>query len=939
MFQELPREEAEWMQHSPKEELLLTTKLSIPPVYLKKSIPRPHLYEKLERAIQGSCTLVTAPAGFGKTSLVSDWLNYAHPQAAWVTLDGSDNDPTRFWRYMVSALGKQVSAVSELLGQWLQAKEPLDSETMLMLLINALAEAPRDILLVLDDYQSIVQASIHQMVAFLLEHQPTQFHLIVLSRSDPPLPLARLRVKGQLSELRAHQLRFTLDEANTFLSKMIAFTLHPQEIARLYKYTEGWPAGLQLAAISLQKYTDATAASHFIRSYSGENRQTFHYLTQEVLAQQPEEVTDFLLMTAILESFTAELCDAVTMKRNAQKIIEELFQHDLFLVALDDLGQWYRYHHLFIDILRHHLKQQMAAELPELHHRASSWYEGQNLYAEAIAHAFQAPDIERAARLIEQYAWPFMQRGEFMLVNSWLTQLPDKFSDGRPLIAYLQASMYMRQTRFHEYEQAIEKAEKIWQEDQNKQMLSHVFSTRAFKALVDGSVAQTIAYAQKALEFASIDVPSVQASATIALGSGYYLQGEIVQARNVLIKGYHLSQKEYQTMMSRIAAIYLADIQISQGKLSEAIQSLRQLLLDDMEEHTLWYKPSVHLHISAIYREWNDLPTAQAHLQQAGQFMDKQTAQSLLPTEYLVSSARLTWTQGQPEQALYLLDQAEQQAQLSPRNSMMQIQISALRIQILLAYGKVDEANDWVQMQHPEQEQISIYEQEAWLIAQARLFLAQQKYEQAFDILEGPLRLAREQGRRASIIALQIQQAQLYHAQGATSQAFQNLEQALGLARTGGYVRIFLDEGQAMGQLLNEYCQRQQRRTQSEQQSIEHSYIHSVLRAFGPDMQMQSLSSINMPEEPLEKLSEREFKVLHLIAEGLSNQEIARSLQVSVSTIKTHLNNVYAKLHVHTRLQAVTRAYDLGILRNGEQETEAFTNYSFSHWGNDFPEN
>ncbi|HTK11715.1 MAG TPA: LuxR C-terminal-related transcriptional regulator [Ktedonobacteraceae bacterium] len=899
------------MQPLADEHFLLSTKLTMPLKSLKNCISRPRLYERLGKTTQGACTLLAAPAGFGKTCLVGTWLRAYHPTASWVTLDAKDNDPTCFWHYIIHALSQHETAIAERFAQW-HTHSP--DETMLTLLINTLSDIPHDVLLVLDDYQHITRECIHQMLTFLLEHQPAHFHLLILSRSNPPLPLARLRVKGLLGEIRAQDLRFTLDETVTFLSMATGLTLSSQDVALLDWHTEGWAAGLRLAAISLQRFADPATTVRSIRSYNGENRHVFHYLAQEVLAQQPEEVTHFLYTTSILETFTPALCDTITTHQNASAILTHLLQHDLFLLTLNTQEGWYRYHRLFKNLLQQHLKQRQETELQQLHDRASHWYEEQGYYVEAISHAFEAANLEHAITLIEQHAWSFMRRGEVELVNFWLARLPECFYAGHPLISYLRACIYQLHARYPEYEKAMLCAENVWQKEQNDEMLSRVYDTRAYNAMINGAGVQAIEYAQKALELAPTEEIQIHASATIALGAGNQLLGNTLQARLAFIKGYHLCLKSHQTTMALIAVTHLAEIQTTQGKLSEAIQTLQQEL-PEIGKSTQRGRSIIHLRLCELYREWNDVPQAQMHWQQAIQLMNNLPSQKFLLAESYLHRARLLWIQGHAEEALQQLDQAEQHPQLTTRNHILQAQLTACRIQILLADDKLDEALRWVQAHPPIQGTPLVDEQEAWAITQARLYLAQHSYQQALNILEGPLQLAHAQGRKASIIKLLVPQAMVYQAQGVISQAFQSLEYALTLARMGGYIRIFLDEGLPMGKLLNDYAQNFQKKGQGQQQEMGLRYLHNLLAAFSPETQTPSWSSTSSAElPPFEKLSDRELKVLHMIADGLSNQGIADSLLVSISTIKTHLNNIYAKLRVHTRLQAVTKAYDLGII-------------------------
>ena len=909
--------------------LLLATKLAIPQTSLKRVVPRLRLNSKLDAGKYVPLTLISAPAGFGKTMLIGTWIQQRESKAAWVTLESKDDELVRFWRYVIAALKRLHPVIGEQIEVWLQELQPPNVEEMLTVLINALVALPHDVLLVLDNYQVITAPSIHHSLGFLLEHVPPHFHLIIATRVDPPLPLARFRVQGELVELRAADLRFTEDEATAFLLQSTGISLPAKDIAELNRSTEGWAAGLQLAALSLQGRDDQAGISKFINTFTGTNRHVLNYLTEEVLIRLPEDVQAFLLSTSILEQLNASLCDMLTQQSNGRAMLEWLGQADLFLIALDDQQYWYRYYHLFTDLLRHHLQQKQPTIVPLLHLRASTWYEQHDMLVDAVTHAFAAGDLERAANLIERCALSLIERGDDALMSSWLAKLPETIISARPLLCFLSACTFLSTARFEEYERALLLAENAWRAEQNTEMLSRVFDLRAYAALLRRDGSQALAYAQRAITFAPEEEQLIRGNASVTLGTGHFFNGELSQALATLTQGYRLSQKSYHMDTMLHATIRLGDIQVMQGNLHEAVNTFRQLIRGASEK-TLWHRMTAHLRLCDIFREWNDLARAIDHWQQA-MLLAKRSGQGDFATAaFPLLAARLAWARGEQKQVMAWFDKAEQSLQRFGEYHAYLAQILAYRVQFLLARGDVASASRWSERYTSAEEGWDLSEKDSWELMHARLSIAQGKIQEAVDLLEEMLQAAQAQRRVSSEIAILVLLVLAYHAQGKREQAMQTLECVLARSEPGGYIRVFVDEGAVMGKLFAEYYSQSQRRSSGAQQAFSFEYVHAVLRAFGSEAQPSIwINPQNGEDALIEKLSEREQEVLNLIAAGLSNHEIAQKLVVTVSTIKTHLNNIYAKLHVHTRLQAVTKAYDVGVLRRGEVDTEPLT-HSYS---------
>lgn len=1012
------------MECEGSEHLLLATKLAIPPTYRKKIVPRPRLYRQLEAGVQGPLVLITAPAGFGKTTLIGEWLRQCDLPVAWISLECSDNDLVRFWRYVIKALNSLYPDISEHIGyhhelSQLCPSETLNIEVLLTTLINMLMALPQDIILALDDYQTITEPAIHQSLQFLLEHLPPQLHLFITTRTNFPLPIARLRVQGKLTELRAADLRFTPDETEHFFTQAMGLPVSTADIATINDRTEGWAAGLQLAVLSLQGWDDPTTIHKFISTFSGQQHSVLYYLTDEVLAYQPIAVQDFLLATSVLERMNADLCDAVTGQNNGQAMLEQLEAANLFLLVVDEQEKWYRYYHLFADLLRYRLQRTYPERESELHLRACIWYEQHGMIVEAVTHALASGSMQRAADLIEEHTWSLIWQQNDSVVYSWLTQLPESVFTTRPALCYLRAWILYARADLEASEQALEQAEDLWREQKNNAMLSRIHDFRAYVALLCANGAQTLSHAQQTLALTNGNDMPLRASALVALGGAYLLMGEIVQARTILSEGYRLSQKSGNLVSMQLATMYLGKAYIVQGNLRTAYQTYQQMLAE-IGEIQAWYSADAHVQLAKIYREWNDIAAAYKHWEQALHIIEKSRREGFGSTESSILAAQLAWIRGEHNEVLTWLDRAEHCSRCFGINHMALAEIANVRVHFLLAQGDMNAAISWgkhykheaatraevpliplhnsgfgqsiraevpllpfdnaaiesdsvrpigaeVPRISPDSTtaissltrsigaeaspipldsntilsssaqlagaEVSPYEKESYALMQGRLLIAQEKSETAIALLEEVLQIALEQERRGNVIAILVILTLAYHAEGNTQQTLQTLERALILAEAAGYIRTFVDEGSAMAILLTEFCSRYQRRPVSEQEKISLEYIYTVLAALGQDTPKSwtiSHHAQEREESMLDALSERERTVLHLIAEGLSNQEIARSLVVTVSTVKTHLNNIYAKLHVHTRLQAVTRAYDLGLLSRGETEADQLNHLDHS---------
>ena len=860
----------ELVNHDP---LLITTKLAIPPHYLNKIVPRTHIYAQMDAGLQRPLIIINAAAGFGKTTLVSGWIRQSHIPAAWISLEQTDNDLLRFWRYILTALHQLQPAMAELLETWDTSQQTLQIESVLTQLINTSMTLTQDIVLVLDDYHTITNPAIHQTLSFLLEHLPPQLHLIIITQHDPPLQLARFRVQGKLTELCTNDLRFNDSESLLFLKQTMNVDICPENASELRRRTEGWIAGLQLAALSLQNQVDDLCITHFIKTFTGVDRNILHYLTDEVLIHQSEDIQNFLLKTSVLDRLNSSLCDAITGQANGVAMLEWLDQHNLFLNALDNQQNWYRYDQLFLELLRYHLKHKYPGMDEELHHNASLWYEQHNMLIDAITHAIAAKDTGRVAHLIEQNIWNFIQNEEEMRINTWLIHMPEFVFATHPILSYLHAYTLFFHAHMEIFESALSQAERCWQQEQNTIMLSGVSELRARVALYAGQSSMAIKYAKQTLsDISEQDAPIFYSHALVHLGAAYLSRGELTKADHSLSEGYRLGQKYGSTRVTLDAALYLSDLQKARGNLHAAMLTLQQVFAETTS-YTIWYHIAAHIRSADIYREWNNLTSALDQIQQAQKLAEQTKNEGFISSRRYLIMAQLAWLQGEVEQAFIYLDQAEHSSQrFGPHRSFL-AQIGEMRVRILLAQDDHMALHQWQTQYMPIMtDDMPASEKESWIKTQAQLLMHQHQSNAAIHLLEIAYKNAHEQERVESEISLLVLLTLAYHMEGNTQATLQRLEQALILAEIGGYTRVFVDRGNIMATLLTELYSRHQRRSSGETSNVSLRYVYNLLTSFGTETQPPLwLISHDNEEMLVDRLSEREYMVLGLIAEGLSN--------------------------------------------------------------------
>ena len=910
---------------------VVATKFYIPPLR-PKAVIRPRLIEKLNKSLQGKLTLISAPAGFGKTTLVCEWVANCERPTAWLSLDEDDNNIVRFLTYLVAAVQTVAPNIGEGVLSMLQNRQQ-PAETLLTVLINEITTITNKFILVLDDFHLIDAQSIDNALAFLLEKLPPQIHLVIVTREDPALPLARLRARGKLTEIRAADMRFTIYETARFLTQTMDLELSAEDIAALETRTEGWIAGLQMAALSLQGRADTT---NFIQAFTGSHRFVLDYLFEEVLQCQPEHICRFLLQTSILDRLSSSLCDAVTKREDSRRILADLDRGNLFIIPLDDQRQWYRYHHLFADVLQAHLMEEQPNQVAALHLRASEWYQQNGLWSDAIHQAFAAEDFERSASLIE-LAWPAMDASfQFSTWLGWVKALPEKLIRSQPVLCVQYAETLINmgdleaaEVRLRDAERWLDISERdtgtyleslsngpvISDEEQYRMLPAKVAINRASLAQYQGNTSDTIMYAEQALKLTS-EADPLRSQASVLLGFTYWSSGNLQAARQSFSDWVKDMQRAGNIHFAVATTFVLADIMVAQGHLREAIRTYQQSLQLAAEQDKLVQQVTSHHHLglAMLYHERGDQAATDEHLQKASE-LGEQTTLVDWPYRWCIAQARLMESRGEFEAAL---DQLADAKRLYVRTPVPDIRpMSALKTRIYVRQGRLTKAQDWVRENDLSVGDAISYLCEFTHITLARVLIAEHKsnpvddsIQKAIALLEQLQKAAEDQRRLGSVVEILVLQALAHQAQGNIHLALTQLERALTLSEPEGYCRIFVDEGLPMAELL---------RSMKVDDGRQKTYINKLLVTYDANEIHPINSAQNRPSsfvhQPLaDPLSKRELEVLRLLRTELNGPEIARELSVSLNTIRTHIQNIYSKFGVNNRQAAIRRAKELNLL-------------------------
>jgi LuxR family maltose regulon positive regulatory protein len=928
---------------------ILATKLYIPPPR-PGIVPRQRLLERLNEGLAAGrkLTLISAPAGFGKTTLVSEWVAGGQRPVAWLSLEEGDNDPTLFLMYLIAAfqtlppkigglnVGKGVLAA-------LHSSQPPPIESMLTTLLNDIAALSDSFIQVLDDYHVIDSQPVENALIFLVEHLPPQMHLVIATREDPPLPLARYRARGQLTELRAADLRFTPAEAAEFLNQMMGLNLRDADIASLEARTEGWIAGLQLAALSIQGRSDAAS---FIHAFTGSHRFVLDYLVEEVLQHQPEPVRSFLLQTALLDRLCAALCNAVTEREDGKEMLDVLEGSNLFLIPLDDQRQWYRYHHLFSEVLQTFLDEEYPDQVSTLHQRASVWFEQNDLQAEAIRHGLAAKDFERAADLIERVWLAMDVTYQSATWLSWAKALPEELIRSRPVVCagYAWALLDIGEIEaseafLREAERWLDPAEKraenlsvrmvVVDKAEFRSLPASIAAARAYRALALGDIPSTKMYARRALALVPDDKTIHRTQATALLGMAEYADGNLPAAEQEFLKFQEMMWQANDIANAIGITFILANIMLVQGRLHEAVSAYRQSLqlAESRGVPSFLSASDMYRGLSELLCEQGDLEAAAKHLQTAQQ-LGEQGAQTGWEHRLCIAQARMKEAQGDLVGALAFLDEAERQY---VRNPLPDRPIGALKARTWVRQGRLAEALGWVHEQNLSPDEDLSYLREFEHLTLARVLIARYQTDRsegdlhaALGLLRRLLQAAEEGGRIGSMIEILVLQSLAHQAQGNQPLALASLERTLTLAEPEGYLRIFVDEGEPMRLLILDFRFLVEKQSRDSDQILI-SYVDKLLVAFVQSKVMPQSKISNLKSEIVEPevrpaksmlvepLTERELEVLRLLRSELSGPEIAGQLIVSLNTLRTHTKNIFNKLDVNNRRAAVRRAEELDL--------------------------
>lgn len=919
-------------------ETLLQTKLYIPSPR-PSLVPRPRLIDRLNSGLQADgntlpdhffsrkLTLVSAPAGFGKTTLISGWIHQLDRPAAWLSLDDSDNEPNRFIHYVIAALQEVHGGAGATAVSLLQSPQPPPPDTLLTLLINDLAELAAQAILVLDDYHVVRNLDIHKAITFLLDNQPPQLHLVIISREDPALPLHRLRGGGQMVGIHAQDLRFTLDEATRFLNETMGLSLHPEEVSALERRTEGWVAGLQLAALSMQEMPDS---AEFVTAFAGDDRYITDYLIGEVIERQPPQIQDFLLKTAIFDRFCAPLCDVVLgaggwglgteaqgagtegQRPSSRAIIERLDQRNLFIVPLDNKREWYRYHHLFADFLRARLRDRPEEDIVDLHRQAAAWYEENGLLAEAIDHALKAEDFQRAGRLIEQNALAtIFGHAQWATLFEWMEALPAEMVKGRPRLSLQYAWALFTTGHWEAAANLLEEIkpvlEAVEQTTERERLLGELSVIAALVAYSHGGdMGRCAEQARRALSLLPEDNLTLRCVALLSIGESAMVQEDAPVARQALEEAADVALAAGSLAIALFALGDLARLEMTEGYLRRAAELYRRAKpLGTIEGSTILGPTGIAcIQMGEVLREWNDLKKAESVLREGLALCQQLTGLPNIVLEGQVNLARVLLASGDERLAAEMMQEAESLlADLLGQSGDVRPMIAvalAGRLRFWLAQGKSDRAARWLDANGIRVDAVISPGDLAYHVLLAKTLIEQDRLEMAGNQLERLEKIAAERESPRLAVEISALRALWLGAQGEEERAAGMLMRSLQLSEPEGFARLFVDYGEPLAPLLK----------QAAGQRAAPSRTKAILAA----MTIGQPAVAVQHAELLEPLKDQELRILRLMAAGLSNREIAGELFLSTNTIKVYASRIYDKLGVGRRGEAVARAQELDLI-------------------------
>jgi len=889
------------------EKTLLITKIYVPPP-CQILVSRPRLTNALSRALISSLTFVSAPAGYGKTTLVSSWLRENDISSTWLSLDEGDNDPIRFLQYFINALQKIVPEIQVDLPGVLQGMQPAPFEALINNIINEIVEHVSPFIFVLDDFHVIHSGPVLKIFAYLLEHLPPQMHLVILTRIDPPLPLARMRARNMLTDIRADQLRFSRDEIAAFLNDVMGLALSADDLSAMETRTEGWIASLQLAALSMQSSKDIHG---FVSAFTGSHHYVMDYLVEEVLGLQPKKVGDFLIQTSILDHMCGPLCEFVIDPDpeepvDGQARLEALERMNLFVIPLDDERRWYRYHHLFADVLQKRLEQHYPGSLPKLHQRASLWFEQNGLVPEAIRHSLKAGDQDRVIMLIEQNGPILLISGELNALSNWIKAVESQ-SQMHPWIHIIKAWLYILTGQPERAEEGLQIAEKLISpletDTQIKIMQGAIATGRSYRSFINGDTNQTAAFARQAVEYLpDVDLVSrsIRSIATALLGEACLMTGELEEARQAYTEAKKIGQAAGDVPVVMIVNCTLGRVFVEQGLLHQAAEIYAETLqiASHPDGRKMATAGEVYAELSQVSYEWNNLEAAleQVHSCIA---LCRQCGQKTFEATGTIMLARLEQVQGNAVTAVEHMNIAEKLTKEHHFAFKYTVWVKCALVRLWIAQGNLEKASQIVQESGITINDEIPYLREPEFLALLHLLLAQGNYDAAMVLSKRLLQKAEDGKRIGRVIEVLVLQALIFQGRKETEQALAVLKRALSLAKTERYTRTFVDEGEPMARLLHLARSRQ----------VETEYATHLLSVIE-----KAAGKMQPPSQLLIKpLTMREIEVLRLIEAGCSNHDIAGKLVISIPTVKRHISNIYAKLGAESRTQAVAIGKELKI--------------------------
>jgi LuxR family maltose regulon positive regulatory protein len=908
---------------------LLRTKLYIP-TPKPNLVPRTQLVQRLEEGINlgRRISLICAPAGFGKSTLISEWVASIDRQVAWVSLDERDSDPIQFWAYVITALQTIYPDVAADTLASLLSADPIPISEAVTNLINEVAAEPEPTVLVLDDYHSVISASVSDGLLFLIENMPPQLHIVISSRADPPWPLASMRVRGRITEVRTKDLRFSASEVKTFLKKVCGFNLSPEDVAELDNHTEGWVAGLQLAALSMQGRPDI---AEFISSFTGDHRFILDYLMEEVLERQPPEVQDFMLKTSILEQLSAPLCEALSgvggrtsdvgsvvpetagralrsdlrfPASDIQSMLEYLESSNLFLVPLDDVRRWYRYHHLFRDLLHSQLERTHAGLVPALYQRASQWYEQNGQISQAVGAALASGDTERVAKLVAGEVLSLVEHSQIKALRAEFERLPDSAKRSRPWLAVAHAWILVFAGQLDRVEALIEDAEwaatKMDDSQEAKHLQGYIAAVRHHATALAGDHAQSIAQARKALERLPADDLVTRSWATVSLALVLYRRGDTIAADTALARAVSLSRALEPGHIAVMVLCTLGSAQIHKGQLWRAADSFREALglaseYTDRSGQQLPVSGYAYAYLARVLVEQNDVQAAMGYLDKGIELCERWGEPELLTGAYMCV-ARIRLAVNDHQGALAAIGKAKRTAQqISVWYSHRPAPLEAL---ILLRMGDDSIAAKWADAG------LDMFDGLEADHIRGQIYLAQGRLPEALATTDGLLQMAEPAEANLHVLRALILKSMVLDAQGEQDRSQAAIRQALAIAEPEGYVRSFVGMGSDMAHIL---------RRAVPLPAVGH-YAAKLLSVLESETEARSRPPHPAINALVEPLSDREMDVLQLLNTGMTSTQIAEQLYISVHTVRTHIKNIYGKLDVHSRRDAIDRAVDLGLV-------------------------